>query len=260
VKRLAALFALSTLAHPAAAEENAPWGQAAAYGDPGEFAKSRRLLITEHGAQKLYAVIADRFEYRTNDGAPALLVDGEAWRGGDRDKLKIKVEAELDIETGAFGEAELQALFARAIGGYFDIEAGIRRDVKPDPSRTYGVIGLRGLAPFWFDIDAALFVSGHGDVSARLEAEYDLLLTQRLILEPRTELDFAATSVPELGVGAGLSTAEVGARLRYEIRREFAPYVGVEWSSALGDTADFARAGGEEKEAVSFVAGVRFWF
>ena len=110
------------------------------------------------------------------------------------------------------------------------------------------------------EIDAAAFVSGHGDVTARIEAEYELLLTQRLILQPRAELNFAAQDIPELRTGAGLSTAEAGLRLRYEIRREFAPYVGVSWTRSVGGTADYVRATGDDPAAVSVVGGVRFWF
>jgi copper resistance protein B len=136
----------------------------------------------------------------------------------------------------------------------------VRHDFKPDPSRTYGVLGIQGLAPYWFEVDAAGFVSNEGDVSARLEAEYDFLFTQKLILQPRTELNFAVQDVKELGIGSGLSTAELGLRLRYEIVREFAPYVGVSWTRLVGKTEDFARDEGEDVSSVSFVAGVPLWF
>ena len=122
------------------------------------------------------------------------------------------------------------------------------------------MFGVQGLAPYWFEVDAAAFVSDDGDVSARLEAEYELFLTQKLILQPRAELDFAVQDVPELGIGSGLSTAEAGLRLRYEFRREFAPYIGVSWRRAFGETADFTRADGEDVESISFVAGLRLWF
>ncbi|RME61879.1 MAG: copper resistance protein B, partial [Alphaproteobacteria bacterium] len=141
-----------------------------------------------------------------------------------------------------------------------DLQAGVRHDFEPDPSRTFGVIGIQGLAPYWFEIDAAAFISGDGDVSARIEAEYELLLTQRLILQPRVELNFAVQEVEELGIGSGLSIAEAGLRLRYEIDRQFAPYVGFSWNRKIGDTADFARADGEDVGALSFVAGLRMWF
>jgi copper resistance protein B len=119
---------------------------------------------------------------------------------------------------------------------------------------------MQGLAPYFFEVDAAMFVSDRGDVTARVEGEYELLLTQRLILQPRTELEFAAQDVASLDIGAGLSTAELGVRLRYEIVRQFAPYVGVSWTRDVGRTEDLARADGRDPSVVSFVAGVRFWF
>lgn len=258
---LAALAAASALGGAARAEEKpAPWGQASAYYDPEAFARARDALRREHGGQTVSYVEGERLEYQSAGGSPTLLFEGQGFWGGDRDKIWIKTEIERDFEAGEFEEAELQALWSRAIGPFFDFQAGVRHDFAPSPTRTYGVVGVQGLAPYWFEIDAALFLSDEGDVTARLEAEYEFLLTQRLILEPRAELDFAAQDVAELGVGAGLSTAEIGARLRYEIRREFAPYIGVEWSRAVGATADFTRADGEDAGAVSFVAGVRFWF
>lgn len=238
----------------------APGTQADAYWDKDDQARARHALYGEHGGGANWFALADRLEYQSNDGSPALLFDGQGWWGTDRNKLWLKSEIEYDFNNNRFEEAELQALWSRPIARYFDIQAGVRRDFEPDPSRNYAVLGVQGLAPYWFEIDAAVFVSGHGDVTARFEAEYDFLLTQRLIAQPRTELNFAAQDVAALGIGSGLSTAELGLRLRYEIKREFAPYVGVNWERAVGDTADFARAAGDDPGAVSFVAGVRIWF
>lgn len=252
------LFAASSPA--SAQEQDAPWSQAAPYYDQGAFDASRRAQQKEHGGQLAYYVLADRFEYQSNEGSPTLLFDGQGWWGTDRNKLWIKSEIEYDFDANRFEEAELQALWSRPIARYFDVQAGVRRDFEPDPSRNYAVLGVQGLAPYWFEIDAAIFVSGHGDVTARFEAEYDLLLTQRLIVQPRTELNFAAQDVAVLGIGSGLSTAELGLRLRYEINRQFAPYVGVNWTRSVGDTADFARAAGDDPGAVSLVAGLRIWF
>ena len=243
-----------------AEEQNAPWSQASPYYDREEFARSRSALIKEHGGQFSYFVLGDRFEYQSNEGSPSLLFDGQGWWGTDRNKLWVKTEIDYDFDADRFEEAELQALWSRPFARYFDFQAGVRRDFEPDPSRNYAVIGIEGLAPYWFEVDAALFVSGHGDVTARIEAEYDLLLTQRLVLQPRTELNFAVQTVDELKIGSGLSNAELGTRLRYEITRQFAPYVGVNWTRSIGDTADFVRAAGDDPGAVSFVAGLRFWF
>lgn len=237
-----------------------PGTQADAYFDRDAMAAARAALKKEHGGGRNYFLLADRLEYQSNDGAPALLFDGQGWWGTDRDKLWVKSEIHRDFEAGRFEEAELQALWSRPFSRFFDFQAGIRHDFVRGADRTFGVLGVQGLAPYWFEIDAAIFVSGEGDVSARFEAEYDLLLTQRLILQPRTELNFAVQSVEEVGVGSGLSTAEIGLRLRYEFSRQFAPYVGVNWERAVGETADFARAEGENVGAVSAVAGVRMWF
>ena len=242
----------------AAAQE--PGAQADAYFDRDAMARAREALKSEHGGGSNWFLLAERLEYQTNDGAPALLFDGQGWWGTDRNKLWVKSEVERDFDAGAFEQAELQALWSRPISRFFDLQAGLRRDFARGADRTFGVLGVQGLAPYWFEVEAAIFVSGEGDASARFEAEYDLLLTQRLILQPRTELNFAIQDVEEAGVGSGLSTAELGLRLRYEIRRQFAPYVGVSWERAVGETADLARADAESVGAVSAVAGVRLWF
>ena len=148
----------------------------------------------------------------------------------------------------------------RAISPYFNLEVGVRYDVSPDPSRGYAVIGVEGIAPYWFDVGAQLFLSDKGDILARFEGSYDQRITQKLILQPRGELNFAAQDVPANGIGSGLSDLELGLRLRYEIEREFAPYIGVEWAKKVGDSARFARAAGEDDDVVNFVAGIRFWF
>jgi copper resistance protein B len=141
----------------------------------------------------------------------------------------------------------------------------MRYDFEPDPSRGYLVVGVQGLAPYWFEVDGALFLSNKGDLSGRVEVEYDQRITQRLILQPRVETEFAFQDVPEIGIGSGLSTAELGLRLRYEIfparaPAVIAPYVGVQYERAFGDTADFRRAAGERVGGWSFIMGVRTWF
>jgi copper resistance protein B len=236
------------------------WSAAEEYFDPAEMRYAKTAVQRGMGAEPHWFVMGDRLEYQTNDGAPLFLWDAQGWYGGDIDKFWLKTEGEYDFDADAFEEAEVQALWSRAITRYFDFQAGVRHDFDPDPSRNYAVIGVQGLAPYLFELDGAVFISGHGDVSARIEAEYEFLLTQRLILQPRTELNFAVQSAEDRGVGSGLSTAEAGARLRYEIKREFAPYIGVSWSRAVGETAAFIRAGGEDPSSLSFVAGLRFWY
>ena len=230
------------------------------YWGAGTMAGSRKNnLRREHGGGTFYRVMVNLAEYQARKERDGFRWDGEAWYGGDVNRLTIKSEG-----SGAFGEgvddAEVQALFSRAVGPYFNLQAGVRHDFKPNPSRTYASIGFEGLAPYWFDVEGALFLSDKGDVLGRVEGYYDQRITQRLILQPRVELNLAAQDVRENGIGSGLSDMEAGLRLRYEIRREFAPYVGVSWERSFGDTRRFARAKGEDTGGFSFVAGVRTWF
>ncbi len=220
----------------------------------------RQHLKAHHGGQTFSYIEGERLEYRSNDGEPAFLWDAQGWWGGDVNKLWLKTEGEYNFFTDEWEEAELQALWSRAVTAFFDFQAGVRHDFTPGATRTFGVVGVQGLAPYLFEVDAALFVSGAGDVSARVETEYELLLTQRLILQPRAELSFEFQELPSVELGSGLSSVALGGRLRYEIKREFAPYVGVSWERALGDTADFKRAAGKTPGALSFVAGIRFWY
>ena len=220
--------------------------------------ESREALRSEQGAQLFSVLRADRFEYRARDGKDGYLWDLDAWFGGDLDKLWLKSEGE-----GAFGEdieqAEIQALYSRAIGPWWDLQAGVRQDLV-GPTRTHAVIGVQGLAPYVFEVDAAAFLSDAGDVTARIEAEVDQRITQRLVLQPRAEVNLAAQDVPELGIGAGLDSVEAGIRLRYEFIREFAPYLGIEQEWRVGRSADYARAGGEDASVTNYVVGLRFWF
>ena len=219
---------------------------------------SRRNLQQTHGNYPLFWFQADRAEVRVRDGADGYLWDAQGYYGGTTDRFWFKSEGE-----GTFGEpiedVELQALYSKAIGPFFDLQAGVRQDLA-GPDTTYAVIGLQGLAPYMFEVDGAVFLSHRGDLTARLEAELDQRITQRLILQPRAEVHLAAQDVPQLGSGAGLDSVEMGVRLRYEIVREFAPYVGVEQSWRVGNGADYARAAGEDASVTSFVAGIRFWF
>ena len=151
-------------------------------------------------------------------------------------------------------------LYSRAIGPYFNAQAGVRQDFGPGPDRSYATVAIEGLAPYWFEVGGALFLSDKGDLLARIEGEYDQRITQRLVLQPAVEANFALQDVPANGIGSGLSDVELGLRLRYEIVREFAPYIGVEWTRQFGDTARFARAAGEDPSSVALVMGVRAWF
>lgn len=221
--------------------------------------RARALLRQEHGGGRVSRTMIDTFELRPDGGGDTYAWEGEVRYGGDINRLVVKSAGEGEVD-GRLESAEVQALYSRAVGPYFDLQAGLRHDFEPGPSRTYLALGFEGLAPYWFELEGAAFLSDKGDVSARLAGAYDLRLTQRLILEPRAELNLSAQDVPALGVGSGLTDAEIGLRLRYEIRREFAPYVGVVHHRSFGDTADMARAAGGPSRDTRFVVGVRVWF
>jgi copper resistance protein B len=206
----------------------------------------------------LFKLMLDQLELRDADGGDPLTWQAQAWVGRDLNKLWLKTEGER--VHGDTEEAEVQALYSHAVAPFWDLQAGWRHDLRPRPSRDWAVLGVKGLAPYLFEVDAALFLGPAGRTAARLQAEYELLLTQRLILSPELELKLYGKADPEVGIGAGLATADLGLRLRYEIRREFAPYVGLNWSQKFGRTADFARAEGASADDLQFVVGIRAWF
>ncbi|WP_084418436.1 copper resistance protein B [Henriciella litoralis] len=259
--RLIALTAaMAGIANVSLAEQGgAPWSMADDYYDATEMQAAREHLQHSHGDMRSTYFQAERFEWQSFDDEEVILLDANAWIGGDIDKLWFKSELEYLPDEGEFEEAELQVLWSRAISPYFDFQAGLRQDFEPD-GLTHLVAGFQGLAPYLFELDAASFLSTDGDLTARMEAEYELLLTQRLILQPRAELSFSAQDIPELGKGAGLTSLNAGLRLRYEIEREFAPYIGVEWQNRFGKTADFAEAAGGDAGETVFLLGIRAWY
>lgn len=227
---------------------DAIWGGAA-------MARARdTMMADEGGGQRFAQILVDLAEVQAGGG---YRWEGEGWWGGDLHRFVVKSEGEGDRRVEA---AEVQALYSRAIGPYFNLQAGIRHDLRPTPTRTFATLGIEGLAPYWFEVDAAAFVSTRGEVLARVEGYYDQRLTQRLILQPRVELNLSAQDIRATGTGAGLSGAELGLRLRYEVAREFAPYVGVHWERSFGATRRFARDAGKDDAGIAVVAGVRAWF
>jgi len=220
---------------------------------------ARAVMMRDDGGRIYHKVLLNLAEFQAHAGRNGYRWDGEAWIGGDRNRLFLKSEGEGAFRGGV-DSAEVQALYSRAIGPYFNLQAGVRHDFRPGPSRTYATLGFEGLAPYMFETEAALFLSEKGDLLGRLEGWHDAHLTQRLVLQPRVELNLSAQNVPEDRYGSGLVDAELGLRLRYEIRREFAPYVGVSWQRKVGRTADYARADGERVGGPGFVAGLRIWF
>ena len=221
---------------------------------------SRKKLGEENGGMKTGMVMVERLEARiaADGGEDGFLWDAQAFYGGDINRLVIKTEGEGEF-GGTVEDAEIQALYSRAIGAFFDLQAGVRFDPEPD-TRSQFVFGVQGLAPYMFELDAALFLSDRGDITARVEGEYDQRITQLLIIQPRVEVELAAQDIPERGLGAGITSIEPGVRLRYEFKREFAPYIGLDSEAALGETADIARAAGQDPNGFKLLVGLRAWF
>ncbi len=243
---------------PAAALSGPEHAADTVYGTPS-MADAREVLRREHGDLPAYKVFFDRIETRIGNGTDAYLVEGEAWYGGDIDKIWVKTELEGEWGEGVDG-AELQGLWSHAIDPWFDLQAGVRYDPQKGPDRAHLVLGIQGLAPYWWEVDGAVFLSNKGEVTARAEAEYDLRITQKLFLQPRAEVDLSLQDIPELQTGAGLTSAAIGARLRYQVTPLLAPYVGVEYERAFGDTRRFLREEGEDPDGWSLLVGMRAWF
>lgn len=215
------------------------------------------------GDQHRYSLLLlDRFEVAPAAGDVPVRLEGFYRVGTDFTRFYLAGEAE-GLAAEREGEAEVQALYSRLVTAYFEARAGLRLDVafgeEDVRTRPHLVLGLEGLAPYWFEVEPAVFVSAAGDVSARFEGSYDLLVTQRLVLQPDAEVNVALQEVEDWGVGSGVNDIEVGLRLRYEIVREVAPYVGVAWANRFGAAADFARAAGEPASETLFVFGIRLW-
>jgi copper resistance protein B len=221
--------------------------------------RARDAMMHEQGGQPFYLVMLNLAELQLNQGQLGYRWDGEAWFGGDINRFTFKSEGGGGFREG-FDNAEVQGLYSYAIGPYFNLQAGVRQDLQAPLHQTYATFGFEGLAPYWFEVSGAVFVSTRGNVLGRLEGYYDQNITQRLILQPRVELNFAAQNTPEEQVGVGFTNAELGLRLRYEITREFAPYVGVSYDTKVGQTAAYASQAGRTSSALSLVAGVRVWF
>jgi copper resistance protein B len=202
-------------------------------------------------------VLLNKFEYATGDGESGQNIDAEAWYGNDYNKAWFKAEGEW--RGGRLQSLRNEALWDRTFAPFWSTQFGIRHDTGGGDSRNWLAFGVRGLAPYWFDTEATAYWSG-GTLAARFDVRYELLFTQRLILEPQVEGDLYSRSDADRGLGSGLSDLELGLRLRYEIRRQFAPYVGVTWNRKLGGTADYARSRGERNKTTQLVAGVRIWF
>ena len=193
-------------------------------------------------------VLIDRLEWQ-GGGGDGLKLDARGWIGGDRNRFWFRAEG--DREHGVVGDARVHALFGRQISRWWDLVAGLRQDVRPGPGQTWAAVGIQGLAPYWFEIEATGYVGAEGRTQLRFEVDYELLMTNRLVLQPLVELELNGKSDPERSVEAGLSRTEVGFRLRYELRRELAPYVGIVWKNGKGE---------DDRDGARLVTGLRLWF
>ena len=200
----------------------------------------------------------NRLEASDGDHGTGLSWEGSGWIGTDWHRLWLRSEGER--EGGRTEAADLEVLYGRPVARWWDAVVGLRHDFQPGPSQTWLAVGVMGLAPQWFEVQATAYLGESGQVAARAEVEYEVLLTNRLILQPLVEVELHSEDDAERGIGSGLSTAEAGLRLRYEVTRKFAPYIGVAWERAYGGTADLRRAEGEDIDDTRLVAGVRFWF
>src|SRR4051812_36604302 len=219
--------------------------------------RARDVLNNEHGGGRISKVMADILELSTASGEEGYRWNVEGRYGGDLNRFVFKSEGEAP--PGELESGEGQSLYSRAVGRYTDLQVGVRYDFEPN-GVAYATVGVETLLPYWFSVEGALFLSEHGDALARLEGSHDFQLTQRLVFQPRVELTLAAQDVSESDIGSGFSLAEVGLRLRYDIRREFSPYIGINFEKRFGRTADMARASGAEVDDTSVILGLRAWF
>jgi copper resistance protein B len=224
----------------------------------GDMPKERMSELMQMEDDALFGmVLLDQLEWREINNAAAQVWEFDAWYGDDYNKLWFETEGDrVDGEE----EGRVELMWDRIISPWWSLQTGVRQDFGEGPSRTWFDLGIQGLAPYFFEIDAAVYVGEQGRTAFRFSGEYDMLITQRLILQPELEFRLYGKNDPENGVGSGLSNVEIGARLRYEIRREIAPYLGVHWERKFGRTEDLARDEGEDVNALVFVAGLRAWF
>ena len=241
----AGLLALAT--NPANAQSDEPNADVAApYGTP----------ISADEAVWFHAIL-DQFEGRFGSGA-SLRWDGEAWTGTDRDRLWLKSEGEL--QKGRISDGQQEVYYDTPLSAYFDLQAGFRYDLHSGAGRGWAALGIEGLAPDFFHVALTAYASDTGHYGAKLFASYDLLITQRLILQPETEWNFYTKTDPRRLTGAGVSSVDSGLRLRYEISRKFAPYIGLSYEKDFGQTHRLAAAAGEKTDSVRVAIGLRAWF
>ncbi len=205
------------------------------------------------------SVLVDRLERAySHDSGNWTTYDVQAWYGRDFNRAVLKAEGKAS--AGRLQDARTELLWGHAIAPYWDSQLGVRHDNGGGPDRNWLAFGVQGLAPYWFNVEATGYLGDQGRSALRLSVSYELLLTQRVVLQPQLELNAYGKDDPARGIGSGLSDATAGLRLRYDISRQFSPYIGVEWSGRFGRTGDYVRAAGERRDTTDVVAGVHFWF
>lgn len=220
------------------------------------YAEMARMMQMDD-TKRAGTILLDQFEWRRADQSDAGIWEIEGWYGGDYNKLWIKTEGERVHSSTE--DARVEVFWNRIISRWWSLQAGAREDFGEGPSRTWAAAGVQGLAPYWFNVEATLYLGEEDRTAARFKVEYDVLLTQRLILQPEVEANLYGKSDPDRQIGSGLSDLQVGLRLRYEFRRELAPYVGISWIRRFGETADLVRASGGEPNDIGLVLGIRAW-
>lgn len=234
----ALLCAYPLFAAHAAQDERAPYG------------------MSMHDDMPLFHLLLEELEYGAGDDG-LFHWEGQSWYGNDSHKLWLKSEGE--VASGEFEHGRHEVLYDRPISTFFDLQAGLRADVDDNPGRSWFAFGVQGLAPNFFHVSATAYAGSNGHFAANAEASFDLLLTQRLILQPKAELDIYAKSDPARSIGSGISSLEGGIRLRYEFTRKFAPYIGVDYEQKFGGTKRLSIANGEDSDSLRFVFGIRAW-
>ncbi len=210
--------------------------------------------------QIFWGVLFDQLEGRTNGTENEFRWDGQGWVGTDMNKLSVKSEG--FVEHGVMTDGDTEALYDRPIPflRYFDAQAGVRYDLDSNPGRAWGAIGVEGMAPYFFAVEPTFYFSDHGRVAGKISASYDILITQRLIAQPQVELNFYSKRDEARGIGSGLSGLDTGLRIRYEITRKFAPYIGFAYNQACGETGGITRAAGGIVHDPRFIFGARIWY
>ena len=243
----------------APADARDPHGYSGGYAlDSGAYSLGPQNRLRMSDEHNFASVLFDRFEYVKSGSSEGLAYEAQAWFGGTYDRAVLKAEGE--IESGKLKEAQTELLWGHAVSTFWDTQLGVRFDHGEGQKRQWLAFGVQGLSPYWFDIDATAYVGSGGRTALSLSAEYELLITQKLVLQPRVEVNFYGKKDEAREIGSGLSDGTAGLRLKYEVSRQFVPYIGVEWTGKFGQTANFARSAGESTRETKFVAGVSFRF